>query len=97
MQGDYAAALPSAQKSVEEDPALPLAQLVLGRDLLETGDVNGGLTHLETALPMQPENLEVHLALVKAYSELGRKDDARRERLQCLALAKKRAAPDANM
>jgi len=97
MQGDYAAALPDAQKSVEENPTLGLAQLVLGRDQLETGDVKGSLAHLETALGIEPQNLEVHLALAKAWSELGRKNDARRERLQCLALAEKRAAPDANM
>lgn len=97
MQGEFAAALPNAQESVAEDPSLPLAQLVLGRDLLETGDVKGGLPHLEAVLKTEPQNLEAHLALAKAYSILGRKDDARRERLTCLDLTQKRAAPDAKM
>jgi tetratricopeptide (TPR) repeat protein len=97
MQGDFAAALPHAEQSVVEDPSLPLAQLVLGRDLLETGDVNNSLPHLEAVLKTEPQNLEAHLALAKAYSVLGRKDDARRERLMCLDLTQKRAAPDANM
>jgi Tfp pilus assembly protein PilF len=64
---------------------------------LETGDVNNSLPHLEAVLKTEPQNLEAHLALAKAYSVLGRKDDARRERLMCLDLTQKRAAPDANM
>lgn len=97
MQGEYGAALTYAQKAVAEDSSLALAQLVLGRDLLETGDVKGCLLPLETVLRTEPQNLEAHLALGKAYSILGRKDDARRERLMCLELTQKRAAPDANM
>ncbi len=96
MQGDFAAALPSAQKSVDEDPSLAVTQLVLGKDLVETGDVTAGLAHLEAVLKIDPQNLEAHIALAKAYSELGRKDDARRERLLCLTLSGKQAAPDAN-
>ena len=97
MQGDYAAALPNAEKSVEEDPTLPMAQLTLGKDLVETGDMNGGLPHLEAVLKSEPQNLEAHLALAKAYSKLGRKDDARRERLLCLALAGQGTAANANL
>lgn len=97
MQGEYGAALTYAQKAVAEDSSLALSQLVMGRDLLETGDVKGCLPHLESALRTEPQNLEAHLALGKAYSILGRKDDARRERLMCLELTQKRAAPDANM
>lgn len=97
MQGDFAAALPNAEKSVEEDPSLPMAQLVLGRDLVETGDLNGGVAHLEAVIKTEPQNLEAHLALAKAYSKLGRKDDARRERLLCLALSGQGAATNANL
>jgi tetratricopeptide (TPR) repeat protein len=85
MQGDFAAALPNAKKSIAEDPSLLMAQLVMGRDLMETGDLNGGMSYLETVIKTDPQNFESHLALAKAYSELGRKDDARRERLLCLA------------
>ena len=95
-QGDFTAALPYAKQSVAEDPSLAVTQLVLGKDLVETGDVNAGLPHLEAALKIDPQNLEAHIALAKAYSELGRKDDARRERLLCLTLSGKQAAPDAN-
>lgn len=97
MQGEYAAALPQAQKAAAEDPSLSMAQLVLGRDMVETGDVAGGLPHLEGVLKTEPQNLEAHIALAKAYSELGRRDDARRERLLCLSLAGRGTSADANM
>lgn len=88
MQNDGSTALPYARKAVTDDPKLPSAQLVLGRALTETGDAREGIEHLEKTLLWQPDNLEVHLALVKAYSKAGRKDDARRERLLCLEMTK---------
>ena len=81
-------ALVYAQKVVAEEPAFPGAQLVLGRSLVETGDAQAGLAHIGKALQLEPQNLEAHIALAKAYSELGRKQDARRERLLCLELTK---------
>jgi tetratricopeptide (TPR) repeat protein len=96
-QRDFKAALPNAEMSVKEDPSLLMGQLVLGRDLVETGDWNGSLPHLEVVLKAEPENLEAHLALAKAYSELGRKDDARRERMLCLALSNRGAVANANL
>jgi len=81
-------ALSYAQNAVAKDADLPSAQLVLGRSLLETGDVNGGMQHLEKALKLEPDNIETHLALAKAYSKSGRKEDARRERVLCLRLSR---------
>jgi len=97
MRGEYVADLPNAQKAVQEDPSLPMGQLVLGRAMVETGDVTGGLPHLLAMLASDPQNLEAHLALAKAYSKLGRAEDARRERLECLALSGQGAAPNATM
>jgi predicted Zn-dependent protease len=97
MQGDYRIALSDAQKAFAEDPSLSMAQLVLGRDLMETGDIRGALPHLEAVVTTEPQNLEAHIALAKAYSELGRRDDAGRERLLCLALSGHGTAADANM
>jgi tetratricopeptide (TPR) repeat protein len=88
MQNDGVAALPYARKAVADDPTLPSAQLVLGRALTETGDATDGVEHLEKTMQWQPDNLEVHLALAKAYSKAGRKEDARRERLLCLEMTK---------
>ena len=87
MRNGAGDALPYAQKAVATDPTLPSAQLVLGRSLLETADVKGGMEHLEEALHLEPDNLETHLALAKAYSKSGRREDASRERALCLRLS----------
>jgi len=93
LRNDGAGALPYARKAVAQDPTLPSAQLVLGRALTETGNTKEGIEHLEKTAQLQPDNLEVHLALAKAYSKSGRKEDARRERLQCLEMTKNETAP----
>ena len=93
MQNDGAEALPHARKAVAEDPSLSSAQLVLGRALAETGDTKTGIEYLEKTVQLQPDNLEVHLALAKAYSKSGRKEDARRERLLCLEMTKNDTTP----
>ncbi len=88
LQNDGREALPYAQKAVEQDPSSPSAQLVLGRALTETDNAKDGVEHLEKTEQMQPDNIEVHIALAKAYSKVGRKGDARRERLLCLEMTK---------
>jgi tetratricopeptide (TPR) repeat protein len=97
LREDYTLSLPQAQEAAEEDPNLLLAQLVLGRALMETGDISGGVQHLLTVLAADPQNLDAHLALAKAYSKLGKREDARRERLQCLAITGQRATSNATM
>ena len=93
MDNSPAEALPDAKKAAEEAPTLPMAQLSLGRALLETGDVKAALRVLEGALALDPQNLEIHIALARAYSESGREDDARRERLACLQLTEQSSKP----
>ncbi len=86
-------ALPEAKKAAEEAPRLPMAQLSLGRALLETGDVKQATTVLEIALTLDPQNLEIHIALARAYSEEGREEEARQERQRCLELTEKTSKP----
>jgi tetratricopeptide (TPR) repeat protein len=93
FQGDYVAALEDAAKASTEDPSLPMGQLVYGRALVETGDISAGLPHLENMLRTEPGNLEAHLTLAKAYSKLGRSEEARRERLLCLSISQQGAPP----
>jgi tetratricopeptide (TPR) repeat protein len=95
IQGNYGDSLPVAQKAVAEDPTLAMGQMVLGRAMVEAGDTTAALPHLEKVLQLEPGNLEAHLTLAKAYSRLGRKDDARRERLLCLQLSTGGAASSA--
>ncbi len=95
IQGNYGDSLPVAQKAVAEDPTLAMGQMVLGRAMVESGDTTAALPHLEKVLQLEPGNLEAHLTLAKAYSRLGRKDDARRERALCLQLSTGGAASSA--
>ncbi|MFZ1141882.1 MAG: tetratricopeptide repeat protein [Candidatus Sulfotelmatobacter sp.] len=88
MRNDFFTALAYAEKAESEEPALPTARLVLGRALVETGDGKDGIDLLEKELRLEPDNFEIHLALARAYSKYGRKDDARRERLLCLQMEK---------
>lgn len=87
IRNDFPEALKYSEKAVALDPTLPIAQLALGRALVETGDVKSGIEHLEKELQAEPGNFETHLALAKAYSKSGRAEDARRERLYCLQIA----------
>ncbi len=87
IRNDYSEALTYSEKAVALDPALPMAQLVLGRALVETGNVESGIEHLERELRLEPGNFEAHLALAKAYSKSGRAQEARRERELCLRMA----------
>ncbi len=89
-------ALPYSQRAVVLEPQLAAAQLVLGRSLLDTGDVTGGIEHLEQGLKLEPNNLEIHIALAKAYSKSGRSEDARRERTLCLQITQDAATRLAN-
>ncbi len=88
MRSDFRTALTYAEKAESEEPASPAAQLVLGRALVETGDLKNGTELLERGSKLEPDNLEIHFALAKAYSKSGRSDDARSERLLCLELGK---------
>ncbi len=93
MENNPADALLEAKQAVDEAPNLTMAQLSLGRALLETGQVPQATHVLETALTFDPQNLEIHVALARAYSESGREDDARRERRASLQLTDKIGKP----
>ena len=56
--------------------------------MAETGDVEGGIKHLELAEQLDPVNVENHLALAAAYPKARRYRDARRERERCLELTR---------
>jgi tetratricopeptide (TPR) repeat protein len=93
MQNRADEALPHAKRIADEAPERPSSQLTLGRALLDTGDISGGIQHLEQARKLQPDNIEIHIALAKAYSKSGRDDDARQERALCRQMTENSAAP----
>jgi tetratricopeptide (TPR) repeat protein len=91
MRNDFATALAYAEKAEAQEPTLPTIPLVLGRALVETGEMKRGTEILEKQSQLEPDNLEIRFALVKAYSKSGRKQDARQERLLCLQMEKSSA------
>jgi cytochrome c-type biogenesis protein CcmH/NrfG len=88
LGNNSAAALPFARRAERLDSSFFMTQLVLGRSLVGTGDLGDGLNHLQQALQIQPNNVEVHIGLAIGYSKSGDRDLAHAERLKCLAMTK---------
>lgn len=86
--GRYSEALPLAERVLAAEPGMEMAQLVVGRSLIETGDEKRGLEWLDKVLERDPNSLEAHLGLLAAYTHEGRAEDAYRERKVCLGLVK---------
>jgi len=76
----YNDALPLAEKAAQLAPKLYAARNVLGRVLLELGQVDRSIKELEEGVKLAPSSPEMHFALARAYTRAGRKDDAARER-----------------
>lgn len=85
-QGETEKARGYAEAAAANDPALPLAQYVLGRYLLEQGNIEGGIEHLQLAEKSDSANIETHMSLATAYSKAARPILAREERMETLAL-----------
>jgi tetratricopeptide (TPR) repeat protein len=86
--GRFTEAKPEAELALAEAPEMEMAQLALGRALVETGDPKRAGEVLNQVLLRDPDNLEAHMALAAMYSRAGRKEDAYRERMVCLGLRK---------
>ncbi|HEX6045085.1 MAG TPA: tetratricopeptide repeat protein [Pyrinomonadaceae bacterium] len=76
----YNDALPLAEKAVQLAPKLYAARNVLGRVLLELGQVERSIKELEEGVKLAPSSPEMHFALARAYTRAGRKQEAARER-----------------
>src|ERR1700679_4330156 len=92
IAGRFAEARPEAEKAVEQKPDLEMAQIALGRCLIETGIAPGDLKRAEEllnqVLARDPNNLEAHMAMAALYSRTGRREDEYRERMACLRMEK---------
>ena len=84
---DPAEALPYARAAAQDDPGSEIAQYVLGRSLVEQGQVKPGLEHLQAAEKINPVNIQAHISLATAYSKAGRPEEARRERRISIEMA----------
>jgi tetratricopeptide (TPR) repeat protein len=91
-QGKPEEAKPYAEQATQLAPNLFAAHNALGRALLDTGDVDRAIQHLEAGMKLAPESPEVRFSLARAYARAGRADDAARERAEFLRLDKQRRA-----
>ena len=73
-------ALPLAERAVQLAPKLYAARNVLGRVLLELGQIERSVKELEEGVKLAPSSPEMHFALARAYTRAGRKQEAARER-----------------
>lgn len=78
-----------ARRAIEADPENPEAHHLLGRVLLESGDLKASLNELETAKRLAPDNSGVRAHLAMVYAKLGRTQDAKAESAALLALKNK--------
>lgn len=60
--------------------------LALGRFLAKSGDPTAAIPKLEKAASLRPQAAEPHASLAAVYDQLGRKEDATRERAKALQL-----------
>ena len=65
---------------------------VYGLALSKTGSMAEAVRQLEAAERLDGQNLGVHIALAGIYSQTGRNDEARQERITSIALAKSNEA-----
>jgi Tfp pilus assembly protein PilF len=71
------------------------AHALLGRVLCEGDiDVARGVKELEQARTLAPGSPQVHIALASAYTKVGRKEDAAKERQEFMK--EKKASDEAN-
>jgi len=77
-----------AEKAVKLAPGDFATHVILGKVLLDTDDAAGAMRELETAVRLAPGSPESHFNLAAAYSKLGRKNDALREREEFRKLRK---------
>jgi choline-sulfatase len=73
-------AIEECEKVLEVEPDHYGTNLLLGRVLVITGDPKAALPRLKKAGTLEPKAPEPHAFLAEAYTKLGRKTDAARER-----------------
>ncbi len=87
-RGDASAGVPFAREAIRVDPGSFVAHNALGRLLIASGDLPGGIVELEMAKKLAPDSPDTRVELASAYAKAGRSLDAARERAEFLRLKK---------
>jgi tetratricopeptide (TPR) repeat protein len=88
-RSDTEKGLPYAKRAVVLKPDAVAPHAILGRLLVLSGDIEGGVVELEAAKKIAPEDPQPRIALASVYAKLGRAEDAARERREFLRLTEK--------
>ncbi len=67
------------QSVIEAHPEHAQAQYQMGKVLLDQGQMDEAVQHLEAAAKLDPGKDYIHYQLQTVYRKIGRKDDADRE------------------
>lgn len=79
-QRDCAKAIKYLHRAIEFQPDSSWAHFEMGSCLMKTGDYKSAAVHLEIASKRLPESSDAHALLAQTYDQLGRPDEAKRER-----------------
>jgi Flp pilus assembly protein TadD len=77
QQGDKA--IPLLQQVVTEQPGYAQAHYSLGKALLQNGNLQESIAHLETATRLDPSRTYSHYQLARGYQRAGRAAQAEKE------------------
>ncbi|MES1260277.1 MAG: tetratricopeptide repeat protein [Acidobacteriota bacterium] len=75
------------------NPGFAAGHALLGKVLLDAGQVAPAIQELERAIRLRPDYTPAHLSLASAYAQAGRKEDARREAAELARLNEEQARP----
>ncbi|MHB1698832.1 MAG: tetratricopeptide repeat protein [Acidobacteriaceae bacterium] len=89
---DSAAGIPYAEAAVRLDPRVPIGHYLLGLLLVDVGQYETAVPQLEIARETFSDDSRVYFALAKAYTHVGRSDDAAQARKRFLQLSQEQAA-----
>jgi Flp pilus assembly protein TadD len=92
-EGKLDLALSLAEEVVKLEPKDASTHMAHGEALIGRGDSTGGIGELEKARDLAPENVMIRWALVRAYSAVGRTEDARQEKAAIEKLAQPQSQP----
>jgi tetratricopeptide (TPR) repeat protein len=80
QKGQHAEGVKHLHKAIELQPDSAWAHYQMGASLLKTGDFKTAAVHLEIAAGRLPAFTPGHVALAETYEDLGRAEDAKKER-----------------
>jgi tetratricopeptide (TPR) repeat protein len=93
---DSAAGVPYAEQALRLAPQSPLPHYLLGLLLLDTGDFQGAIPHLEAARTTFSSDARIYWSLGVAYAHVGRTKDATEARVTFARLNQAKSAEAAN-